>query len=324
MPLIFHLLPLGLMPSQIRSDTIAGAMIWSLAKMGEDIDGLLEDKTLRVSSGMPYFSWGEHKTYFGPKPPLPTSEAADLESLRKRKELKKAQYVEVQILNRILRGEIGIDDLWNGIGSDYRLREGLVLGRETLQSIKEYEGVERHIAIRGSERYRNEINRLSSKAESFFASHGYLYGNAGLYFMLEGSSKWKDSAKKAVRFLEDRGIGGEVSIGYGQFKFYGAQEGSPFVDDAKSEGVMTLSLYLPEKQEWEEACKKKEKMYYSLVRRAGMRSDGTPKKEAFFIGEGSVIPLKSAVGRDIDLTKNPRSVAWGHPYLVSMDLGNVP
>lgn len=310
MPLIFYLTPLSPMPRMIRSDTLAGAIIWSLASMGEDVAGLLEDKSLRVSSGFPFFELENQRLHFGPKPHIPTSDASGLKELGRRKDFKKASFLEAGILSKILKGEIGIDDLWKN-DFEYRIIDELVIDKELHSSIQK-KGKLRF--VRKKDIDRNEINRLSGKANNFFYSQGYLYVDSGLYFILEGSKEWKRAAEKAIRFLEDRGIGGEVSIGYGRFRYAGSREGSPFESPADYDSILTLSMYLPTQDEWKEASSKESVLFYTLVRRAGIRHDGILKREVFFIGEGSVIPVRSAVGREETLTESPRSLAWGHPY----------
>ena len=315
MPLAFYLLPLGPMPRWIRSDTLAGAIIWSLASMGEDVAGLVEDKNLRISSGFPFFNIEQKIMHFGPKPRLPISDTSELKGLRNRKEFKKASFLEAGLLNKIIKGEIGIDYLWKKSDIEYKIIDELVIAKD-LQSGLEKEGKIHFVGKKEIER--NEINRFSGKASNFYHSYGYLYCNAGLYFLLEGSEKWKKAAVKAIRFLEDRGIGGEISIGYGRFKFLHAEESSPFEAPVDSDAIMTLSMYLPTQEEWKEASSKESELFYTLVRRAGIRHDGALKREVLFLGEGSVIPIKSAIGREETLTESPKSLAWGRPYYIGI------
>ncbi|MDI9609340.1 MAG: hypothetical protein QFX34_03570, partial [Candidatus Verstraetearchaeota archaeon] len=72
MPTVFYLTPLGMMPRQLRSDTIAGAVIWALSVMGKDVDPLIKDQSFRVSSAFPYVvSDGGKKIKLAPKPLIP-------------------------------------------------------------------------------------------------------------------------------------------------------------------------------------------------------------------------------------------------------------
>ncbi|MEN3053011.1 MAG: type III-A CRISPR-associated RAMP protein Csm4 [Candidatus Methanosuratincola petrocarbonis] len=320
MSLIFYLQPIGMMPSQIRSDTIAGAIIWSLAKMGMDVEELTNDKSLRVSSAYPFIALQNRRVHFGPKPKIPTSEAESFKEMIRRKKFSRIAYFQAEIINRIMRGEFCMDDIWRN-DAEFRNFGGFLVEHSTYCIIKPmFTGAVTYFASRE----RNEINRISGKADNFFISYGYEYRNAGLYFLLEGSQRWRSEAVKGIRFLEERGIGGDISIGCGRFKFLGVNEGSPFNNPPEHDSIMTLSLYSPSQQEWSKACERNSKMFYSLVRRAGRSTDGNLKREAFFLGEGSIIPISSAEGTDVDLgTGGTKSLAWGRPFWIGFNSSKI-
>lgn len=307
MPTVFYLTPLGTMPRNLSSYTVAGAVIWALSMMGEDVDSLIQDQSFRVSSPFPYFiSEKGERIKLVPKPSLPFRSGRDHKGERNKKAIKKLGYLELGILNDLISGKITYSKIVEETGSRFKIKGNALLINDTAARISVVS------------RERNSINRMTSRAEEFFLSYGAMYENAGLYFIVQGSNRWIDATKAAVRFLEERGIGGEISIGQGHFKAHCLDEEWPFVEPEDPDLIMTLSLYAPTPEEWRAMCKNKDRLYYTLVRRAGRSSDGKLKKSVYFLGEGSIIPLTEANGRHEYVSQNPKAVAWGHPLYLHM------
>lgn len=305
MPTVFYLTPLGMMPRQLRSDTIAGAVIWALSVMGKDVDPLIKDQSFRVSSAFPYVvSDGGKKIKLAPKPLIPLKSGDTYRENRSKKAIKKLNFLEIGIFNDLVSGAITASEIVNNIGSTYKIKGNLLLMTET------------EARFSSVSRERNTVSRQTYKAEEFFLSYGTVFENSGLYFVVQGSERWIDATKAAIRFLEDRGLGGEISIGQGHFKANWSEEAWPFNEPRDSDSIVNLSLYAPTSAEWNAMCSKKNQLYYSLVRRAGRNSDGTLKKGVYYLGEGSVIPLLEADGRHEYVSEQPKAVAWGHPLYV--------
>ncbi|MEM4721515.1 MAG: type III-A CRISPR-associated RAMP protein Csm4 [Candidatus Methanomethylicaceae archaeon] len=324
MPAAFYLNPLGFMPREVRSDTIASAVIWSLAEMGRDVEPLIKDGSLRVSSAMPMLkTQGNERVLFFPKPKIPPPAKAGSADIDKIKSYKQVSYLQDKIFIDLLSGSLSVWDIVSRIDQNYEVRGQLIAEKGVLENFD----------LMPWTRVRNAVNRIKGGAENFFTSHGTFYMNAGLFFLLEGSDDWVSSTVLALRFLQDRGIGGEVSIGHGRFNFEtyereiqhrikeiilpsGANgEGAP-----EDEGAVLLSLYLPKPEEWIKICSRKDRLYYSLCWRAGRRSSG-PKKRVLFLEEGSVVPLVKVEGMHEVVAANPPSLEWGHPLFARIRLG---
>jgi len=309
MPLSFYLTPLSLMPRRLHSDTIAAAIMWSLAEMGkeEELEDLIRDASLRVSSAFPFVAAEGRRVLFAPKPLIPPPGGEKLEDSTKKKRYKEATYVEVSIFNRLIKGDLTVEKLFEGIGKVYEVREEFIVEGG---SIADY-------AIKTVEVERNRVNRLSGRADDFFLSRGAFYQRGGIYFVVKGSGAWLSAARQALQFLQDRGIGGEISIGYGHFSLAEVKEEDIFDPPREPEASVLLSLYYPKQEEWASIRSSKERLFYSLVRRAGRRRKGL-RKGVWLLGEGSVIPLREVEGDHVHTACNPPSVEWGHPLCVGM------
>lgn len=136
-----------------------------------------------------------------------------------------------------------------------------------------------------------------------------------------------------LRYLGDTGIGGERSLGNGQFELKLNETNMPFTVDLKESGeasqnIITLSLYLPKKSEIERSLLD-ENSYYQLINRKGWISDFTyHRKSINMIAEGSVLQQDGQIllGKIEDVTpeilnkKNPNYKIHRYGYCYPINL----
>jgi len=111
---------------------------------------------------------------------------------------------------------------------------------------------------------------------------------AGLYFLFKGNT---ELLKQVLRFWEHFGIGGDRTIGKGQFEFE-LQENIEIKEPAQPNARMALSLYHPTPDEVKAYDEDTSKLLqYKTIVRQGWKG-AFQKKPALYFEEGSVIPYK--------------------------------
>ncbi len=182
------------------------------------------------------------------------------------------------------------------------------------------------------------IDRITNRTTIYHYSRVHFHKNAGLFilFSFPNSSNSEKLLKDLVtklRYLGDTGIGGERSLGNGQFELGLNKENYPFIIDLNepkeaSNGHITLSLYLPTTSEIENNLLD-ENSYYQLINRKGWISDFTyHRKSINMIVEGSVLQInrQKIFGKIEDVTpeilkeKDPNYKIHRYGYCYPMNL----
>jgi CRISPR-associated protein Csm4 len=142
------------------------------------------------------------------------------------------------------------------------------------------------------------IDRINSASAIYHCGEVVFSDDCGLYFWVELiDESYENHLNRAIEFLSEAGIGGERSIGCGQFTYSKPESISlPIVDDPNMD--MTLSLYHPTCHEVKAGVL--DGSAYELVNRRGwLRSpDGGAqrRKSVKMLSEGSVFSQSSFVG----------------------------
>lgn len=90
---------------------------------------------------------------------------------------------------------------------------------------------------------RNTLNRITLESNIFYEHYTYIK-NGGLWFGLDcNDTDLKNIIEPALRFLEDRGLGPNYSVGFGQFRFKHGESISFNLQDFN--GYMSLSKIIP-------------------------------------------------------------------------------
>lgn len=242
----------------IHSDTLYSVIFQTLLRMYGTIDK--GELSIRLTSAFPFVG----SLYYLPKPGIrpPGIENAELPT-EYAKEIKSASYVTVDLFRKWIGGE----------ALDF---EAL---RDSQQELK------RHIKV--SVRPRVTVDRVCSDTALYFeGSTFYRRGQAGLYFLVQCGEKEWEMIRRAFVFLQEEGIGGERSLGYGKFKVEFLEDFElPSIDDG--EKYVTLSLYHPQSgDEIKDAA-----LSYQLVQRCGwsiIEGRHVLQKKVLMFAEGSV------------------------------------
>lgn len=292
--------PKSLFPEEVQSDTIAGAILYaySLLYGKEEVDELIKEKAFKVSSAFPWIQSAEGREEFLPKPLMEIDgiESADIENL---KEFKKAKYIHQELFDSFVSGNLKSKDIIRGVSDRYKRRGStLYPADKRLHSYSISSAVLPH----------NVINRLSTQSTEFFFSKGLRYKNSGVYFMMKtADTKTLKKLRASIELLSDRGIGGGVSRGQGDF----CVDFEEFEDyTSKGEKKILLSMYSPSKEEFETIDIGNS--YYSLDTRRGVTKDGTLRKRVMMFTPGSVIHSTEKLhGMVREVSGEPKTVTWG-------------
>jgi len=323
----------------VRSDTLFGAICWGYRNLfGEDeLITLLEKfdsgtPPFILSSCFPWLTDGEKRVYFFPKP-LAEDKFMDMtrDEVAAYSKIKKLKYVPEEIFRLLIEGKIGdikakrtkikrgqkwVFDIHGGryiIENDIAIPEGAVnekrIGR--LHKVKEVP--------------RNSINRLTMATDDnlFFREEMFFNENAGFFFLIKGSNGELSKIKAAVRYVEDRGIGGEISVGKGHIEIIDFEDFEGFKEEGSN--FVTLSLYCPQKDElsdfngsnvWYEPVVRKGKIENAFVR--GVKPW---KDKVLMFAEGSTFPStgRAYYGCCPIVKKTPHHVRqYGYAFPVQM------
>jgi CRISPR-associated protein Csm4 len=140
---------------------------------------------------------------------------------------------------------------------------------------------------------RNVLDRKTSRSEIFYIGELEIDSSCGLYFFIEVFDQTiMENLKAAIRLLGDEGIGGDRTVGKGQFEpAFSEYEGNLF--NAKdSSSFVTLSMFLPSKKEIQDGLLSGENVSYEIAKRGGWIysdfSKSQRKRSVRMFEEGSV------------------------------------
>jgi CRISPR-associated protein Csm4 len=311
--MIIYLKPRSAFP-ELHSDTIFGALCRAISE-------LYDDKTLRsiiafdekppfiLSSAFPFVYSNGEKIHFFPKP-IEEPKKTDSVGMDIVKKWEKVNYIEETIFESWRAGEIDEDKILREFDR-YKVSDGLFFDK----SLKIPEA---SFWIRELISPRNEINRLTQASDNLFYSRGDYYRNAGLFFLVRFfDQKYKKIVEGAMRFLRDRGFGGDVSAGKGQFDF--ECEDTDILREITGERFITLSRYIPNGDE----LKCPGDCWYEIEMKRGRTAAGKVKKQIHFFVDGSTFPdlNKEYYGRIIKVEENANEC--GLAYNLAMKIWEI-
>jgi CRISPR-associated protein Csm4 len=316
--MIIHLEPKSLF-QPLSSDTLYGAICSSLSNLYENFEEMLEllekNPPFLISSAFPFVG-KEGTNHFFPKPIERSQKATnmddelDLRKLKKIKQYRNAKYIHESIFNGWINGEVNDTYLINNI-QDYKIQDGLVFPKK----------LDLKFSIESLDTARNSINRLSQFSDIFYSS-GDQYKNAGLYFMVkfrnkEQETKYKPVVESAIKFLGDRGFGGDISSGKGHFDIGDISDKEIINQPDEGAKIISLSHYHPDISEIKTFLVKKD-LWYDIYTKRGRDSTGKMRKQVRFFTEGSTFPNlnKDLYGKSMPV--GDRAVEFGYAFDVIM------
>jgi len=273
--------------SIIHSDTIFNAIVnaYALMHTEDETDEFLNDfegvsESVRISSAFPYSA----DELFFPRPRIKLK-AEEGVLFKYNKELKRTDFVSKEHFERLINRErFDKEDI-----------EGLVESRELY---KEYQIPKVY------------LDRETRKSDFFFISMIEFKEGCGLWFAIECEEAVYSEIKACLRLLQDEGIGGKRTWGYGLFTFDEDSIGLRLPE--KHDLYMLLSLFYP--GEGERGLFRGEKSSWDFVVRGGYT--GTVRKLRIrMIKEGSVFEEepKGEILKFEDLKSRCYGIAYSIP-----------
>lgn len=313
---VVHLKPKSLFPTNLSSDTIFGAICVAIKEVyGEDeLDRMLDlfdgkSNPFVLSSAFPFINGSDGKHHFFPKLIVEPFKEPITNYWDQAKKFKKVRWIHQDIFNDWINGNTTELDLIKEFDEKYRVKSGLLFPK----------GINLDPKLIVTDVTHNQLNRLSNRSENFFYSTGSYFKNAGLFFLIELFNKsYEPKIRSALKFLEDRGFGGDVSSGEGQFEIEGMENESVITEPAKADAFTTLSLYSPG-SEFDSFDKRQ--AWYELIKIQGRCSDGVLKKSLFMLKEGSTFPSSDQkfYGKIEEVRPEPkRVVEYGIAFHIKM------
>jgi len=325
--MIVYLMPRAPFTKNVpRSDTLFGAIAWAirllygekeLVRILDEFDLAIsaqESPPFVISSLFPYFEDKEGKILFLPRPLSPPSfpsQTFNLETYQAYKRFLKIDYVSQSIFNLMTSGELEesrlLDDLAKKDGN-YSQQAG------TLMAASEHDRVRVLSRLTISQEHaRNAINRLSSSTGGDDGGQLYyqpvtsslaLPGNdahSGFYLLVrvapDRSNRISDILRAAFRFLADKGLGGDTTIGRGHCDVEFSDE-QLISDNPTGKRLVTLSLLHPGATDRKHFSRCQQQIYARLEKRKGFIESAYTKEikrvwkpTLFMLGEGSTFPV---------------------------------
>jgi len=303
------------MGEQLHSDTLFGAICWGIRQIyGEDelVEMLSRfdlgskdfDPPFLISSTFLYAESEKRKIHFLPKPKQkPNKKKINTkEALDKLKTIKKVVYLQENLFNDWINGKLTDSELFDNVelGEDkvtYKLGGEEYLQKKGILIEKGYA----EITTKEVDIPRNVINRLSNTTAEgglFYTHETFIGKKSGFYFLIEiEDGSYENMLNASIRFIEDRGIGGDVSVGKGQFDMEILTETGLIQEPRNSSTFTSLSLYYPCEDEIQFFKQHEEKTWYNLRGRKGklesafVSTKDTWKASIQMFEEGSTFPL---------------------------------
>lgn len=292
-----------------RSDTLFGAICWGIRlTRGEES---LEDVLARFKAGDPPFLISsafpmlDREGLLLPKPQLPRLRAGygamtdeRLDALRA---WKRIEYVPLPVFSTIVTGTFPDGELLDGFddaddnSDDADSNDNDLITIRDRQYVRNRqfllpEGSDCERPYRKTKRTRNAVNRLTGATDgSLFHRDGVFFPECGgLHVCVEGDL---DIVMDGLSVLQDHGIGGDRSVGRGQFRLAGTEE----IDLPAPDGDLfcSLSLCIPRAGEMDQFLTEG---YYEIEPRKGVVENSLTspeniwKKRVLALAEGAILP----------------------------------
>lgn len=273
-----------------RSDTLFGALCWGIRwTHGEPaLLGLLEacdrgEPPFVLSSAFPFADSEKGPVYYLPRPLhwQATSPGRDVEALSRAKRIRHVAYCSQSVFSQVISGR-----------------------PPALESLEDPRGGclaapgEAVPALQDMDVDRNTINRVTGAVQEgrlFFGQEtGIAHGGAYFLIRIRGAFA-RPLIEAGLRFLEDRGIGGDASVGRGQVHVT-MGDGDLMPENSTAPRYVTLSLLHPSSSDRDHLAATAGSSAYRLVKRKGrVESLYAPteqpwKSTVVMLAEGSVFP----------------------------------
>lgn len=137
------------------------------------------------------------------------------------------------------------------------------------------------------------VDRRASASAVYQAGRVWLQPGGGLWLLARWREDWQERGELALQVLGDAGIGGERSVGHGQFHLHGPHVLSDLPDPTLGGRFLTLSLYYPTEAELADVLQGDGINYRLRMRRGWMSSPDWTKIDEDESFSGSALRRKA-------------------------------
>lgn len=279
------------MMSQLHSDTLSGAIASTWCKLfgADDLDAFMQSYTL--SSCFPF----KADSYFLPKPQGRISVTfSDLEEYSSRKKIKKIQYIELPLWEKLINGEGLSCKSCQLVGEGFLATEATVANwkHDSKLYVKE---VQQRVTV---------PNDCSEDPKPYYFERLFFAEDAGLFCLVQVDPSWKKRFRQVVEVLGDSGVGTDKNVGNGMFVLDVDSVNMSLPE--KEDRVMLLSLFTPSEDELNEM--NLDGSIYSLVERGGFMAGSSydqfahlRRRSIYAFTVGSILACEHIAGRIVDL-----------------------
>ena len=304
------LTPLSPFQSMLTSDTLFGAICWGIKRIYNEtrlatiLENYQEKPEFILSSSFPYIECNNNNIFFFPKPTSPGLSAYDIdemaqtkkekvEIITKYKKFKKAEYLSFALFNRLLNNVSEKILFQEYLSDEVKLKGNLLMSKKELEG---FNLVEKEPLLKSELVQKNAIDRLTmstgEERQTFYQEEYFASPAFKLHFLIKTDNI--ESFKPVFRYLEDKGIGGNRSVGKGRFKIEILNTISVGNDTAYN--FITLSRYIPDIAEINPESKS---MYYEIFpyrskvdSEAEFKGKDIWKSRVMYLKEGSCFEAK--------------------------------
>ncbi len=240
----------------IKSYTLFGAFCSAYYTLYGKLDFLesykknSNDIPFIISSLYPYYK----DILFFPMPLYPIKKSLNQEELRKLKKIKKISFVSLNILKKLLKKELAVDDFFSIEIDNYLKSETNNKDKNKYTFISnsflcENKKIDENTIILYKTDWiiRNKQARNQYEENERFEQKFYFFNpEGGLFFLVRFfNESFIEKFNKIINLLSDIGIGGLTSIGSGAFSIVDYKEFNEWNDIKESSGFISLSPFYP-------------------------------------------------------------------------------
>lgn len=301
--MLVYIKPLSTFP-KLHSDTLFGALTSAISELYPDlIEKMLKEfeegrPPFLISSTFPVIFNDDEKIKFYPKL-IMDSDLSNIDP-KTLKDYKKVEYIEEELFNALIKGDLTEKDLLNNYDNYYRSLNLLMSEKLNVDF-----GFGENILPN------NMVNRLINETEIFY-TQGDSYKNLGLFYLVylfgEGYGKIIESAMK---FLKDRGFGRDISTGKGHFDFE-IESVLNYEDNEGDNKFVSLSRFIPTENDLKRI---NEYSFYEIGSKRGRDKSGEIRKQVRFFKEGSIFPnFQLTYGNIVKSGDINPAIEYGYAY----------
>lgn len=197
--------------------------------------------------------------------PMLETDFCDKEKYERNKKEKKVKLVSKTVFDSI------IDGTYNSKREEYDIKAGVLLTKEECKELSKFSAFWQE-----DERARNSINRVTNVTnlyhEPIVTACQKEDWKSGFYFLVkfgEGfKKKYYSVVKSALNFLEEKGFGGNSSVGFGQCSVE-VEDRDLISNQVDGDRLVVLSLMHPSEKDYKHLDKNRFTTYIELEKRKG-------------------------------------------------------